>query len=128
MLIYPGLGGDMTRGSYLTQAQAPGLTTQDVIYYHETYGGHDDKLASPLLETNYKGLPPAFLVACAHDPLHDDAYHYAARLKAAGVPTEVREEPDLVHAFLRARAMSRPAAESFRAIAAAIKSFAASAF
>jgi acetyl esterase len=125
VLIYPGLGGDMTKGSYISQANAPGMTTKDAHYYHDTYGSQTNKLAAPLRETNYAGLPPAFLVACAHDPLHDDAYDYAARLKAAGVPATVREEPDLVHAFLRARNMSQPAAESFKAIVAAVKQFAA---
>lgn len=123
VLIYPGLGGDITSGSYITQANAPGLTTQDVIYYHDTYGADGSKLAEPLRETNFAGLPPAFLVACAHDPLHDDCFAYAAKLQAAGVAAEVRDEPDLVHAFLRARFMSRPAAESFLAIVAAIVRF-----
>ena len=27
VLIYPGLGGDMTKGSYVSQAEAPGLST-----------------------------------------------------------------------------------------------------
>jgi acetyl esterase len=124
VLIYPGLGGDMTKGSYITQANAPGLSSKDVQYYHDVYGSSSNKLAAPLRETNYAALPPAYLVACANDPLHDDAYDYATRLKAAGVAAEVREEPDLVHAFLRARNMSQPAAESFKAIVAAVKAFA----
>lgn len=125
VLIYPGLGGDMSKGSYITQALAPGLSTKDVHYYHDVYGAQDNKLAAPLRETNYAGLPPAFLVACAHDPLHDDAVEFAVRLRAAGVAAELREEPQLVHAFLRARRMSKPAAESFQSIVAAIKGFAA---
>ena len=125
VLIYPGLGGDVTKGSYVTQAHAPGLSTQDTIYYRDTYGGIGNKFAQPLVETNYAGLPPAFLVACAHDPLHHDCEEYAAKLRAAGVKAEVREEPDLVHAFLRARNMSKAAAESFKAIVAAVKAFAA---
>ena len=126
VLIYPGLGGDMTKGSYITQANAPGLSTQDTIYYRDTYGGVGNKLAQPLLETNYAGLPPAFLVACANDPLHDDCEAYAQKLRAAGVKADVREEPDLVHAYLRARHMSQAAAESFKAIVAAVKAFSTS--
>jgi acetyl esterase len=124
VLIYPGLGGDMTRGSYISQANAPGLTTADVHYYHGIYGGHGSKFASPLVETDYANLPPACLVAACLDPLHDDCLDYATRLHVAGVAAEVREEPLLVHAFLRARYMSQPAAESFKAIAAAIAKFA----
>jgi acetyl esterase len=78
VLIYPGLGGDMARGSYIEQAAAPGLTTADVAYYKSVYIGppeapnHSNKLASPLKETRYADLPPAFLVAAHWDPLRDD--------------------------------------------------------
>jgi acetyl esterase len=125
VLIYPGLGGDHTRGSYITQANAPGLTLKDVLYYRDIYQGHGHPYAEPLRAAFHGQLPPAFLVACGHDPLHDDCLAYAAKLNAAGVPAEVREEPELIHAFLRARHMSAPAAESFAAIIAAIRAFAA---
>lgn len=124
VLIYPGLGGDMSKGSYITQAHAPGLSTRDVIYYRDTYKGGESKFAQPLRETNYIGLPPAFLIAAGLDPLHDDCFDYAARLEAAGVPAKVRDEPLLVHAFLRARNMSVPARAAFDAITAACASLA----
>jgi len=124
VLIYPGLGGDHTAGSYITQADAPGLSTADVLYYRDVYKGAPHKLAEPLRETDFSGLAPAFLVAAGIDPLHDDCLAYAERLKAAGVAAEVRDEPLLVHAFLRARHMSRPAAKSFAAIVRALRDFA----
>ncbi len=124
VLIYPGLGGDMSRGSYISQANAPGLSTRDVIYYREVYKGGTSKFAQPLRETDFSKLPPAFLVAAGLDPLHDDCFDYAAQLRAAGVPALVRDEPLLVHAFLRARNMSVPARKSFDAITAACASLA----
>jgi acetyl esterase len=124
VLIYPGLGGDMTTGSYVSQASAPGLSTADVRYYRDVYRGGGSKFAEPLRETDYRGLPPAFLVAAALDPLHDDCFAYAGRLTAAGVTARVRDEPLLVHAFLRARNMSAPARASFEAITAACASLA----
>ena len=125
VLIYPGLDGDVTKGSYITKANAPGLTTADTLYYRKIYAGHPNKYAGPLQETDYRNLPPAFIVAAGQDPLHDDAAEYAQRLIAAGGKAELREEPLLFHAYLRARHMSKPAAESFAAIVAAIKGFAA---
>jgi acetyl esterase len=116
VLIYPGLGGDMTRGSYVSQSNAPGLSTSDVAYYYDIYKGGASKYAYPLRETDYAGLPPAFLVAAGLDPLHDDCFDYAACLRRAGVPAQVRDEPLLVHAFIRARNMSVPARASFDAI------------
>jgi acetyl esterase len=120
VLIYPGLGGDMSRGSYVSQAKAPGLATSDVQYYRDIYKGGSSKFAEPLRETDFRGLPPAFMVAAGLDPLHDDCEDYAARLRAAGVAALVRHEPLLVHAFIRARHMSEPARDSFRAIIEAV--------
>jgi len=119
VLIYPGLGGDVTKGSYVTQAQAPGLATSDTLYYRSIYQGGGSKYAEPLRETDFTRLPPAFLVAAGNDPLHDDCFDYAAKLRAAGVAAQVRDEPLLVHAFLRARHMSEPARLAFDAIVAA---------
>ena len=116
ILIYPGLGGNVTKGSYISQANAPGLATKDVLYYRDVYKGGSHKFAEPLRETNFVGLPPAFIVAAGLDPLCDDSENYAAKLRSANVPVQVRLEPLLVHAFLRARHISEPARESFSAI------------
>ena len=124
VLIYPGLGGDMSKGSYVTQAKAPGLATGDVQYYHDIYKGGGNKFAEPLRETDYSRLPPAFLVAAGLDPLHDDCQDYAMRLQEAGVTALMRDEPLLVHAFLRARNMSEPARHAFRAIVEAVSALA----
>jgi acetyl esterase len=125
VLIYPALGGDVAKGSHISQANAPGLSTKDVMYYHDIYGGGDHPYAKPLKAGLHLGLPPAFLVAAGLDPLHDDCFDYAEKLEENGVPVEVRDEPLLVHSFLRARHMSEPARQSFAAIIAAIRRFAA---
>ena len=124
ILIYPGLGGDVTKGSFVTQANAPGLATKDVLYYRDIYRGGSNKFAEPLRETNFAGLPPAFIVAAGLDPLCDDSENYAANLRGANVPAQVRQEPLLVHAFLRARHMSEPAKQSFSAIVEAARQLA----
>jgi acetyl esterase len=124
VLIYPGLGGDIRKGSYITRSNAPGLSTTDVLYYRDVYRGGGSKYAEPLRETDYRGLPPAFLVAAGLDPLHDDCEAYAGKLRAAGVAAMVRDEPQLVHAFLRARHMSEPARASFAAIVEAVRALA----
>jgi acetyl esterase len=130
VLIYPWLGGDCGRGSYVEHAEAPGLSTRDVAWYAATYLGdhepapHRCKLAAPLAETGWRGLPPAFLVACEWDPLRDDCFDFARALSGAGIAARVRLEPQLVHAFLRARHMSGPAAASFAAIVEAVAALA----
>jgi acetyl esterase len=131
VLIYPALGGDKTKGSYVSRRHAPGLTTADMEYYDLAYTGpdgdaaHDAKYRAPLLEANFSGLPQAFLVACEWDPLRDDSLDYARALKSAGVAAQVRHEPELVHACLRARHMSPAAKAMFAAIAQQVSEFAA---
>ncbi|MEM9473140.1 MAG: alpha/beta hydrolase fold domain-containing protein, partial [Pseudomonadota bacterium] len=117
---------DKTRGSYVSRRHAPGLTTADMEYYEQTYLGADadknrsSKFYAPLLESNFAGLPPAFLVACEWDPLRDDCFDYARCLQSAGVAAQVRHEPELVHACLRARHSSPAARAMFDAITGAI--------
>jgi acetyl esterase/lipase len=130
ILIYPDLGGDHDAGSFIENADAPLLTRADCLAYAATRTGgraqrvdRDADLA-PLTVPSFLGLPPAFVVSADIDPLRDDARDYAEKLRAAGVRAEWRNEPELVHGYLRARHTSRRAAQSFAAIASAIRAFA----
>ncbi|MGF6256483.1 alpha/beta hydrolase [Ensifer sp. LBL] len=117
-LIYPGLGGDLVSGSYGEMAEAPGLTTADVSYYRDILKAPaDNPFAAPLAETDLSGLPPSYITGAFFDPLRDDARLYAARLAAAGVNVTFREEPQMIHAWLRARHMSEGARDGFRRLA-----------
>ncbi|BDA84158.1 carboxylesterase [Aureimonas sp. SA4125] len=118
VLIYPGLGGDLVSGSYAEMAEAPGLSTSDVAYYRALYGAaEDDPVAHPLRAESLARLPPAYVTVARFDPLRDDGRRFAARLVEAGVDVTFREEPEMVHAWLRARHMSPGARAGFRALA-----------
>ena len=113
-LIYPVLGGALDAGSYLEMAEAPGLTTHDVRFYREILAApEDDPYGHPLAASDWTGLPPAYITAAHFDPLRDDGRHYAARLAEAGVNVAYREEPQMVHAWLRARHRSPGARAGF---------------
>ncbi|MDL2408464.1 alpha/beta hydrolase [Rhizobium calliandrae] len=127
ILIYPALGGDLVSGSYEEMANAPGLTTEDVGYYRSVLKAPaGDAVAEPLASSSFAGLPPAFITVAHFDPLRDDGRNYAARLAEAGVEVWFREEPQMVHAWLRARHMSDGARAGFRAICDAASHFAGS--
>ncbi|MBP1873666.1 acetyl esterase [Ensifer adhaerens] len=120
-LIYPGLGGDLVSGSYIEMSEAPGLTTADTKYYRDILQAPaDNPFAAPLAETDLSGLPPTYITGAFFDPLRDDARIYAARLAMAGVNVTFREEPQMIHAWLRARHMSEGAREGFRRLAGGI--------
>ncbi|MDK1387104.1 alpha/beta hydrolase [Sinorhizobium sp. 8-89] len=115
VLIYPALGGDLVSGSYVEMAEAPGLATADVAYYREVLKAPaDNPFARPLKASDLSALPPAYITAANFDPLRDDARNYAARLAQTGVDVTYREEPQMIHAWLRARHMSPGAEEGFR--------------
>ena len=125
VLIYPALGGDLQSGSYAEMAQAPGLSTADVAYYREILKApQDEPVAHPLLAADLSGLPPAFITVAHFDPLRDDGRDYAELLREAGVEVVFRVEPQMVHAWLRARHMSEGARDGFSAICAAVRGFA----
>ncbi|MDX3925013.1 MAG: alpha/beta hydrolase [Shinella sp.] len=127
VLIYPGLGGDLVSGSYEAMSEAPGLTTADVRYYRGVLRAPaGDPYAFPLAAQDFSGLPPAYVTGAFFDPLRDDARFYAARLAEAGVDVEYREEPQMIHAWLRARHMSEGAREGFGALCAAVARMAGS--
>jgi acetyl esterase len=128
VLIYPGLGGDLNTGSYLTHAHAPMLTRDDVLFYkdirHNGPAPVGDPTVSPLQDTDFTGLPPTLAIAAECDPLADDAPAYAAKITQADGRAQWIVEKGLVHGYLRARTTVPRARESFARITAAITAFA----
>jgi len=66
--------------------------------------GHDanDPLASPLRNTGFSGLPPAFIATSEFDPLRDEGELYAEKLRAAGVPVQHKRYEGMTHFFASA--------------------------
>ncbi len=127
VLIYPGLGGDIDRGSYLTHAQAPMLTRADVVIGAGIRrNAADDPTALPLRDTDFSGLPPTLAIAAACDPIADDSADNAAVITAAGGRALSITEPGLVQGYLRARHSVPRAAAAFTRICDALTDLAQS--
>lgn len=129
VLIYPGLGGDRNRGSYLTHAAAPMLTRDDVLYYaalrHDGPEPADDVTAAALAARDFSGLPPTVIVSAECDPSADDGRDYRDAMLAAGGRAAWVCEPGLVHGYLRARHTVARARDSFVRITGALSGLAA---
>ncbi|MGX7875899.1 alpha/beta hydrolase [Mesorhizobium sp. ORM6] len=124
VLIYPGLGGDERAGSYVEHAEAPLLSIGDIAFYRDVRSAKrqlpDDPTFSPLRDTDFSGLPPTVVITAGCDPLSSDGETYRDRILAAGGKARWKEEPRLVHSFLRARTTVPAAAEAFARIIAAV--------
>lgn len=108
VLIYPLLGSDWSRGSFVEHANAPMLTTTDVDYYAKirlagTNMTMADKELSPLNDPDFAGLPATVVFAAQCDPLRDDGWLYAKKIRAGGSEALFFEEKGLVHSYLMAR-------------------------
>jgi len=126
VLIYPGLGGDQSKGSYLTHAEAPMLSVRDLDFYSQARtGGRSlpgDPTLSPLADTDFSALPPTVIVTAECDPLSSAGEAYRDRILAAGGRAVWHEEKGLVHGYLRARHSVARARQSFTRI---VEAFAA---
>ncbi|EEE36959.1 hypothetical protein RKLH11_794 [Rhodobacteraceae bacterium KLH11] len=125
VLIYPGLGGDRSSGSYIEHANAPLLTLADVRFYRDIRcagaAPENDPAFEPLMDDDFAGLPPTVVVTADCDPLRDDGPAYCGKIRAAGGLAHWINEPGLVHGYLRARHSVRRAADSFERISVAIE-------
>ncbi len=124
VLIYPGLGGDQTKGSYVTHACAPMLTKRDLDFYkHIRTGGKEagrDPTLAPLQDADFSDLPPTVIVSAECDPLSDDGAKTPPASLAAGGKAVWFNEKGLVHGYLRGRHTVARARQSFTRIVEAI--------
>ncbi len=102
-LLYPALDPGMDSESYRTNADDPFLSAEELAWYWAQYAPgplRDTPYAGPVAATALRGLPPAFVMVAAFDPLHDEGLAYAERLSAAGVPVVLSEHDQMPHGFL----------------------------
>jgi len=91
VLLTPPTDGDLTRASYVENADGYGLTTALAQWCYDHYidpADRRDPRFAPLCAGDLSGLPPAIVVTAEFDPLRDEGKAYAAALDAAGVPVE----------------------------------------
>ena len=121
LLLYPGLDATWEGGSRDTMAEAWPLS-EATLQFFAMAGGVDeqaaiDRRASPGLEENLAGQPPALVVTAGFDPLRSQGDAYAERLAAAGVAVVHRCEGELPHSFTIMGAVSKAADAATRRIA-----------
>ncbi len=102
-LIYPVTDADFDRPSYMDPENQLLSTRDDMMWCWDHYlpdrarRGEPD--ASPMRAESLRGLPPAVILTAEHDVLRDEGEAYAARLREAGVPTDLQRHAGQMHGF-----------------------------
>src|SRR5581483_1117552 len=103
LLVYPATDAGLEHASMRENADGYWLTRDMMAWFWNLYlGGARDggsPLASPLRAQDLRGLPPATVITAEFDPLRDEGEAYAARLRAAGVPVDLRRWDGMIHGF-----------------------------
>src|SRR5262245_1461193 len=126
VLVTPVTDGDLTRASYVENADGYVLTASLMRWFWDHYADPADRRnpkASPLRAPDLRGLPPALVVTCEFDPLRDEGTAYADAMAAAGV--EVRHLPcrGQIHTSVPAVDMILSAAGARAEVGAALGGF-----
>jgi acetyl esterase len=125
LLVYPVTCGRMDTPSYRDNAEGYLLTQAAMVWFWNHYTPHaaDRELpyAAPLRAADLGGLPPALVLTAEFDPLRDEGEAYAARLRAAGVPTTLRRYDGQIHGFFTMGALVDRARAALDETAAALR-------
>ncbi len=119
LLIYPATDMTMQHESLDRFAEGYLLTRAAMAWFIDHYMTGADKRdlrASPLLAASLENLPPAYVITAGFDPLRDEGFAYARRLREAGNTVEYVEYGGMVHGFI---GMGGVVATANRAVAAA---------
>ncbi len=125
LLVYPvtDAGGDYE--SRWTNATGYLLEQELMEWFFKHYvpKGTDplDTRLSPLRRSDLSGLPPAWVLTAGYDPLRDEGKAYADKLRAAGVPVEYVNEPQMIHGFFQLSGAIDTGAATLKRAGAAIR-------
>jgi len=127
VMVYPVTDlSSFATASYLEFAEGYQLTKSEMEWFRDNYlRGMDDArnpYASPLLERDLRGLPPALIITAECDPLRDEGEAYAKRLTAAGVPVTCTRYAGMIHPFFSLSGAIPQALDAIQQVADAVGS------
>lgn len=125
LLLYPALDHAFDTASYDAFADGYSLTREAMRFCWSSYLASDNAgasaHASPLRAASLARLPPATVLVCEFDPLHDEGVAYARRLREQGVAADCVSLPSMIHACIHMLGLTPAARGLFDAVGAAIR-------
>jgi acetyl esterase len=121
LLLYPLLQFADIRSKPMTPQESGFFISAGLFEYFRGHYLPDarvymDPRVSPLFAPvgDLQGLPPAHVIVCGWDPLHDEGLAYASKLRGLGVHATEREYASMVHGFLNLTPISSTARQAAR--------------
>ncbi|NLR66963.1 alpha/beta hydrolase [Chitinophaga varians] len=117
LLVYPPVEARFDTGSYNTYAEGYHLTRQTMQQCWQAYTGQEENARHPLaavVRNDFRGLPPALIIAAECDPLRDDGRQLAGRYREDGVVVRYSLYPGTIHPFFLMPALLPEAREAQR--------------
>jgi acetyl esterase len=101
LLAYPATDCRFDLPSYEENSEGYVMSTEEVRWLWEQYltgpADAEHPYVSPLRAASHVGLPPALIITAEYDPVRDDGYAYAEKLRAAGVPVQHVNYEGMIH-------------------------------
>ncbi len=101
---YPVTDSDLETESYRRYSDGYGLNADKMRFYWGCYAPNDADRINPYAapaRADVRGLPPTLIQLAELDVLRADGEKMAAKLQAAGVPTELETYAGVLHGFMR---------------------------
>jgi acetyl esterase len=125
VLIYPWIDGKLDNPSITRNGEGYLLNKDTIFWFRRQYTPLEEDRChpdvSPKYQSDFSGLPPAFILTAEYDPLLDDGINYAGQLKEAGNKVEYKMYPQLVHGFFNIPKVAPEAMQAYRDIAEFLK-------
>jgi acetyl esterase len=104
LLVYPATtADDVEHASYRSFRDGYFLTGDRIEFYYHCHIPRPEIVDVPYAiadrATSLRGLPPATIILAECDPIRDQGLDWANRLRADGVPVDVRVYGGMIHAF-----------------------------
>ncbi|MEC4724422.1 alpha/beta hydrolase [Shewanella sp. D64] len=105
VLVYPAVQYGWQTPSALANAEGYLLQQASMKYYWSHYlrseADAKNPYCSPLGAQSHKDLPPTLIYTAEFDPLRDDGYFYAQKLRTCGVSVKYRCYNGVIHGFIK---------------------------
>jgi acetyl esterase len=127
LLTYPVCDDNFDTRTYLDNPTGKIISRAQMRWFWDMYApaaaDRANPYAAPMREKNLRGLPPALVITAEFDPLCSEGEAYAARLKEAGVETELKRYSGMVHGFFSVAPLHPVSTEGLHYTAAVMKKY-----